>query len=118
MDQLKQIITDVIETNSVQLSSLSEDSMKTIAKEMFHFGMITRAVAKRPTFNAIITCFLSAFDSLEGLDEIEEHCKIFLSLFTQLGGPPGDAAFKIKRSICTTANEKFPCLELNLMYSN
>ena len=59
--QVIQCIKEVMRTYHSDLSELFEELLKTVSSEMYAAGLIPRAVEKNPTFDAIMSSFLSGF---------------------------------------------------------
>ena len=57
--QLVECIKRVFDQNYSSLGSLFEDSIDIIASEMLQAGLISRHVAKKPTFHLLINDFTS-----------------------------------------------------------
>ena len=93
------ILDKIVNDNYHKLCSLFEDSMKKVAEEMFQAGIISCDVKEDPTFDSIIKSFLSAFNFMENLEDIQKHCQTFLSVFTKMGGPFVIAGEMIKKKM-------------------
>ena len=104
-DQLIQCIKEVMERKHASLSKLFEDSLKSVANEMLQAGLITQALAREPSFDAINGSFLNAMDFMEEFEEIEQHCTKFISVFFKLGGPFLAAGRAIKKNIVEAAGK-------------
>ena len=111
--QVIRCIKELMRTYHPDLSELFEGVLKTVSSEMYGVGLIPHAVEKNPTFDGIMTSFLSGFVFKDELVEIEEHCAKFLSVFYKIGGPFVYAANKIKRSIQKTVIDKLG-VQLNI----
>jgi len=111
--QVVRYIKQVMETHYPALSGLFEGLLKTVATEMLSVGLIPHAIEKNPTFDGIMSFFLAGFAFKDELEEIEEHCLKFLTVFYKIGGPFVDAANKIKKTIQKTVNDKLG-VQLNL----
>ena len=72
---------------------------------MYSAGLINNQVQRSPSFNGIISEFISAMEFIRIPSEIEEHCIKFLSVFTKLGGSFTRAAKVLKEDwvkVCRT----------------
>ena len=95
------------------LSELFEGLLKTVSSETYAVGLIPHAVEKNPTFDAIMTSFLSGFAFKPKLEDVEKHCATFLSVFYKIGGPFVYAADTIKQTIKDTIIDKLG-VQLNI----
>ena len=108
-----QCIKELMRTYHPDLSELFEGLLKTVSSEMYAVGLIPHAVEKNPTFDAIMTSFLSGFAFKPKLEDVEKHCVKFLSVFYKIGGPFVDAADMIKQTIKDTIIDKLG-VQLNI----
>ena len=111
--QVIRCIGTVIDGMYASLSSLFDDSLKKVAEEMLQAGIITRTLERNPTFDSIINSFLSAFEFMDELDDIENHCMKFLSVFYKIGGPFVPAGDMIKKRLLKKINSELG-IELKL----
>ena len=102
-----------MQTYHPDISELFEGVLKTVSSEMYGAGLIPHAVEKNPTFDGIMSSFLSGFAFKDELQEIEEHCVKFLSVFYKIGGPFVYAADMIKQTIQDTIIDKLG-VQLNI----
>ena len=95
------------------LSELFEGLLKTVSSEMYAVCLIPHAVEKHPTFDAIMSSFLSGFGFKKKLEDVEKYCVKFLNVFYKIGGQFVDAADIIKHSIQDTVRNKLT-VQLNM----
>ena len=111
--QVIRCIKELMRTYHPDLSELFEGLLKTVSSEMYAVRLIPHAVEKNPTFDAIMTSFLSGFAFKAKLEDVEKHCVKFLSVFYKIGGPFIDAADMIKQTIKDTIINKLG-VQLNI----
>ena len=111
--QVIRCIKELMRTYHPDLSELFEGLLKTLSSEMYAVGLIPRAVEKNPTFDAIMTSFLSGLAFKAKLEDVEKHCAKFLSVFYKIGGPFIDAADMIKQTTKDTIIDKLG-VQLNI----
>ena len=111
--QVIQCIKEVMRTYHPDLSELFEGLLKTVSSEMYAAGLIPHAVEKNPTFDAIMTSFLSGFAFQKKLEEVEKHCVKLFTVFYNIGGPFVNAADIIKHTIQDTVRDKLT-VQLNM----
>ena len=88
--------------------------MDTVAEEMLQARVITGSIERNPTSDAIINSFLSAFEFMDELEDIEKHCVKFLSVFYKIGGPFVPAGDMIKKHVLKKVNSELG-IELKLV---
>ena len=74
--------------------------MDIVAEEMLQARVITGSIKRNPTSD---DSFLSAFEFMDELEDIEKHCVKFLSVFYKLGGPFVPAGDMIKKRLLKKA---------------
>ena len=111
--QVIQCIKEVMRTNYSDLSELFEGLLKTVSSEMYAVFLIPQAVHKNPTFDAIMSSFLSGFAFKKKLEDVEKYCVKFFNVFYKIGGQFVDAADIIKHSIQDTVRDKLT-VQLNV----
>ena len=102
-----------MQTYHPDISELFEGVLKTVSSEMYGAGLIPHAVEKNPTFDGIMSSFLSGFAFKAKLEDVEKHCVKFLSVFYKIGGPFVYAADMIKQTIQDTIIDKLG-VQLNI----
>ena len=111
--QLVECIKRVFDQNYSSLGSLFEDSIDIIASEMLQAGLISRHVAKKPTFHLLINDFTSGMVFMRKIDEIVNHIIKFLRVLLEMQGPFAFAAEHLKEDIHDITNSRLG-IELNL----
>ena len=111
--QVIQCIKEVMRTYHSDLSELFEGLLKTVSSEMYAVCLIPQAVEKNPTFDAIMSSFLSGFAFKKKLEDVEKYCVKFFNVFYKIGGQFVDAADIIKHSIQDTVRDKLT-VQLNM----
>ena len=71
--------------------------MSDISDELLQAGIITRAVQRSPTYDAIINQFVGGMKFICTQRDLEEHCKKFITALTNVGGPLIKAAQMIQK---------------------
>ena len=90
-----------------------ENSLKEVSAELFASRLISNGTKRQPSYEAIITDFLSGLAFKKTLPLIIQHCEKFFSVFYKLGGPFADAGDSLKQSIIETVRKK---LSINLSF--
>ena len=99
MSKAVKLIREAMDRNHASLSNLFEDSIKEVAEEMLSAGIISRIKMKEPSSDTILNSFDVGLNFKKTVQEIEDHCKKFLSVFYEFGGPFSDAAQSIAAQI-------------------
>ena len=103
----------VFDQNYSSLGSLFEDSIDVIASEMLQAGVISRHVAKKPTFHLLINDFTSGMVLMRKADEIINHIIKFLRVLLEMQGPLVFAAKHLEEDIHDIIKRRLD-IELNL----
>ena len=111
--QLVECIKLVFDQNYSSLGSLFEDSIDVIASEMLQAGLISRHVAKKPTFHLLINDFTSGMVFMRKADTIINHIIKFLRVLLEMQGPFVFAAEHLKEDIHDIINSRLG-IELNI----
>ena len=111
--QLVECIKLVFDQNYSSLGILFEDSIDIIASEMLQAGLISRHVAKKPTFHLLINDFTSGMVFMRKADKIINHTTKFLRVLLEMQGPFVFAAEHLKEDIHDIVNSRLG-IELNL----
>ena len=111
--QVIQCIKEVMQTYHSDLSELFEGLLNTVSSEMYAVCLIPQAVKKNPTFDAIMSSFLSGFAFKKNLEDVEKYCVKFFNVFYKIGGQFVDAADSIKHTIQDTVRDKLT-VQLNV----
>ena len=111
--QLVECIKRLFDQNYSSLGSLFEDSIDVIAREMLQAGLISRHVAKKPTFHLLINDFTSGMVFMRKADKIINHIFKFLRVLLEMQGPFVFAAEHLKEDIHDIINSRLG-IELNL----
>ena len=83
-----------------------ENSLQEVSAELFASCLISNGTRRKPSYEAIITDFLSGLAFKKTLLLIIQHCKKLFSVLYKLGGPFVDAGDSLKQSILETVIEK------------
>ena len=105
-EEVIQCIKQVFKKFLPALSGLIEGLLQTVVSEMLAVGLIPRAVEKNPSSDAILSFFLSGLDFKDELEEIEEYCVLFFSVFHEISGQFADAGAKINKTIQKMVRDK------------
>ena len=111
--QVVECIKRVFDQNYSSLGSLFEDSIDIIASEMLQAGLISRYVAKYPTYHLLINDFTSGMVFMRKADKIINHVFKFLRVLLEMQGPFVFAAEQLKEDIHDIINSRLG-VELNL----
>ena len=111
--QVIQCIKEVMRTYHSDLSELFEGLLRTVSSEMYAVCLIPQAVEKNPTFDAIMSSFLSGFAFKKKLEDVEKYCAKFFNVFYKIGGQFVDAGDIIKHTIQDTVRDKLT-VQLNM----
>ena len=104
--RIVECIKQVFDQNYSSLGSLFEDSIDIIASDMLQAGLISRHVAKKPTFHQLINEFTSGMMFMRKADEIINHFIKFLKVLSEMKGPFVFAAKKLKEDIHDIINSR------------
>ena len=104
--QLVECIKLIFDQNYSSLGSLFEDSIDIIASEMLQAGLISRHVAKKPTFHLLINDFTSGMVFMRKADKIINHITKFLRVLLEMQGPFVFAAEHLKEDIHDIINSR------------
>ena len=83
--------------NHAILYDVFQLSIGSISNELFQAGIITRAVQRSPTYDAIIDQFEAGIKFIGTQRDLEEDCNVFITALTNVGGPVKDAALMIQQ---------------------
>ena len=92
-------IEEVLNENFTRLKTLVENNLQEVSGELFASHLISNGTRRKPSYEAIITDFLSGLAFKETLPLINEHCEMFFNVFYNLGGPFAHAGDSLKQSI-------------------
>ena len=106
---LEQVLTD----NYVSLHGIFQETIGDISNELRQAGIITQAVHKSPSYNAIICQFVGGMNFISTQEELEEYCKVFITALTNVGGPLTRAALMVKQKWIDTVKQELG-IELQL----
>ena len=107
--ELEQVLTD----NYVSLHGIFQQSIGDISNELLQAGIITQTVQKSPSYDAIVSQFVGGMNFISTQEELEEHCKVFVTALTNVGGPLRRAAQMVKQKWIDTVKQKMG-IELQL----
>ena len=96
----------MLSDNFAELMTVVENSLQEVSAELFASRLITNGTKRKPSYETIITNFLSGLAFKKTLPLIIQHCKKLFSVFYRLGGPFADAGDSLKQSIIETVREK------------
>ena len=108
------ILEQVLIDNYVSLHGIFQESIGAISNELLQAGIITPGVQRSPSYNVIISQFVGGMNFINTQKELEEHCKVFITALTNVGGPLRRAAQMVKKEwIDTVKQELLVELQLN-----
>ena len=102
ISELEKVLTD----NHVCLHGIFQESIGDISNELLQAGIITRTVQRSPSYDAIVSQFVGGMNFISTQKELEEHCKVFITALTNVGGPLRRAAQMIKQKWIDTVKQK------------
>ena len=106
-------IKEVFSVDFAELMTVVENSLQEVSAELFASHLISNGTKRKPSYEAIITDFLSGLAFKKTLPLIIQHCEKLFSVFYRLGGPFVDAGDSLKQSIIEIVKEK---LSINLSF--
>ena len=91
-------VTDILLKYNAQLESfLKQQHLEKIANSLHSADIITDDLRDKPVYPELQQQFTLCIKYLEEKQEIEEHCKVFLSALRAVGGPMRRVAEQIRR---------------------
>ena len=78
-----------------------------MAAELFTVGIISDEVQKNPSTNSILQDFYTGFAFMNRIENIEQHCRKFFSIFNKIGGPFTIAGNSLKQDIVESISRNF-----------
>ncbi len=90
-----------------ELHSLFETCIDSITCELFVVGLVTNAVARQPTPDAIINGFFTQLAFITTIEKLTGYCNKFFNAMYKLGGGFSVAADTLKERINNSLMEKF-----------
>ena len=91
-------LTDTLLKYNANLESfLKQQHLEKIANSLHSADIITDDLRDKPVYPEIQQQFTLCIEYLEEKQEIEEHCKVFLSALRGVGGPMRRVAEQIRR---------------------
>ena len=72
-------------------------SIGSISNQLLQADIITSDVQKSPSYDAIINQFVGGMNFISTQEELEKHCKVFITALTNVGGPLRIAAQTVKQ---------------------
>ena len=106
-------IEEVLNENFARLKTLIENDIQEVSGELFASRLISNGTRRKPSYEAIITNFLSGLAFKKTLPLIIQHCEKLFNVFYKLGGPFADAGDSLKQSIIEKVREN---LSINLSF--
>ena len=91
-------VTDILLKYNAQLESfLKQQHLEKIANSLHSANIITDDLRDKPVYPEIQQQFTLCIECLKEKQEIEKHCKVFLSALQAVGDPMGHVAEQIGR---------------------
>lgn len=105
--ELVSVITNTLSTNyENRLKRLLNDALDDFAGEMLEKGLISRTLARDPSYSKIMDQFISFMGLMSEQSEVEEHCTSFIRVLHCMGGPIAKAGELIKKQLIKEVQEK------------
>ena len=86
INKLIRVIGNVLAQHHSSLHESSRNSLQLLANEMYVASLISYAVQQSPSFNIIIAEYKATLNFMSRVSETEQHCAMFLSILTKIGG--------------------------------
>ena len=80
-------------------------SIGSISNQLVQVDIITSDVQKSPSYDAIVSQFVGGMNFISTQEELEEHCKVFITALTNVGGPLRRTAQMIKQKWIDTVKQ-------------
>lgn len=97
LEETKTIIKDVLIHRHSELSEAFGKSLEKIAIGMYSNDLISVTVKDNPNFKDIMDEFQSGMDLIHNVEDLVEHCNLFLKILVNQRGPPNKAALIIAK---------------------
>ena len=86
VSKLVHVIRNVLNKHHTSLSESAINSLQLLATEMYAANLITNAFRHSCSFDIIIAEFTVVLSSMSSISKTEQHCAMFLSILTKIGG--------------------------------
>ena len=85
--KLRRVICSVLAQHHTSLHDSSRNILQLLANQMYSAGLISIAAVRSHSFDSVLGEFIAALNLKRSVSKIEQHCSIFLSILTNIGGP-------------------------------
>ncbi len=111
-------IKDFFTAYEARLSSLFVDhdngTISKFATEMHQANLISRPVARNPSYHAIVDQFMAALQFPSEQIEIEQKCSTFFQILYDIGGPFKKASVNVRKELVQKVKSSGLNIDLNL----
>lgn len=83
----RKAVVDVFTSYYAKLSSATEGCITQLAEKAFEAKLISNQVMKEKNFTSIYNDFKTGLELRTSVSEIKRHCKCFIEILEDLGGP-------------------------------
>ena len=112
--RLATAIRDFFTTYEARLSSLLEGgTISKFATEMHQANLISRPVARNPSYHAIVDQFMASLEFHREQSEIEQQCSTFFQTLYGIGGPLKNASETMRKELVQNVKSRLN-IDLNL----
>ena len=94
-------IVDVFNFYCDKLSSVLEGCMESFVKKAYSAQLISEQVMKDKNFTSVFSEFKAGLDLKSTEEEMQKHCKCFIKILEDLGGPAASAGKCIAEKLST-----------------
>ena len=96
----KKAVIDNFSSHIVSLKSISHESTSKLAEKAYEAGLISEPVKN---YDDLASEFTKVLESKKSILEIQTHCKSFLEILKDIGGPAANAAEGLGMQVSTLA---------------
>ena len=83
---MRKIVNDSIKSRHTKLHDALQDSMEIFARYLLETSIIDDVATKSQDFELIMSQFVSRMSFIHSTSELQEHCRLFISVLDKLGG--------------------------------
>ena len=111
--EVRKIIDDVLTKQHSALDDLLKAALKSVAIEMYSYGLISETTKDTANFNDIMREFKSGMNFIYDGQELVKYCELFLQSLVKQKGPYKRAASGIAQEWTTNIKER---LDVNIKF--
>ena len=82
----RKIVADSIKSKFTKLHNALQDSMEIFARHLLETGITDDIATKNQDYELIMSQFVSRMSFIHNTSELQEHCRLFISVLDKLGG--------------------------------